>query len=519
MLLTQELSNVGSLNNPFISLTQEGLILSYQDPILYTKTIDTLSELNLLNEFLKNETSLIIPHMKLYSVLMRLGVNRLGLDDSINSFYLNNNLDKAQCLAYESRHSVITHALPEEFMSIKQLGLGPRPNQLLAKIALQLPRVEVTETLSSASRVTFILDRSGSMGFDGRMNMLKPAVINTLERIKQANPDTIISIYFYDDRVDTILENQAASSITSVDYERISNISSRGGTRISTAIKPIVDNMRAQGLLDNAEQFKNLTMVWLTDGEDDSISTSDQLANLFMTYGCEAMPQLIAVGIGQYNQQLLNGVAEDVRFKANLMFHIANPSQTNELFHVISQNIGRTRRQVILAIDVNEETIYKDLGVMQAGQCKMLIIELPKSKEKITCRLILDSEIYQRVITLSSCIYATGNNLLIDYFVQLKTNIILATANNPQAAEDMKSLAYKSIPPLVRDKQLIELRQFFAPDKTNVHSFTEEYFWGGNASRNSLFHHADTCNFSQAMYSDAMQASYSDTSFFDLFRS
>lgn len=521
MSLSTIIANIEQLTQPNVSITNAGITLTYSSDTTCDIVFSTLHTQYAAFDVAKNGASLIIAHRTICLFLAALGANPTGLNDLIDLFYLENRLDRAKFLANESRDpSIQKQHLPNELLSIEQMALGPRPNQLIAKLNITIP-TPVTHSMAlrshqqATSRVTFMLDNSGSMGSQGyrdtgsRIEMLKNALINTLPQLP---PNTLISIYFYNSTVQAIMENKRREDLSQEDYDAISRVQAGGGTRVSAVIPPLINNLINENVFNTPADFENLTVIWLTDGEDDNVYSANDLAQLFIQHNCPTIPRLIAVGVGQYNPTVLNGVAQDVRFKSNLMLHIADPGETHKLFQLISHNVGIVRKRIILAIDTDNETLYEDLGTMQEGQCKSLLLEIPcridSPNPQISCRLLLDNDLYQRPINISTTSIERNMDLLVAYFEQIKVKITSAMFTAPTAAQAMKQLALRSIPAHVSDKRLQKLREWFL-SKSTLKTFCNDEFNNPSYLINHGVFAPQNETFSQAAFSDSLQIAYS----------
>lgn len=515
MSLSTIIANIEPLIEPNISITNAGMTLTYSSATACDAIFSTLQTQCADFAVAKNNATLIIAHRNICAFLVELGANPTGLNDLIDLFYLENRLDRAKLLANESRDSSISKQhLPNELLNIEQIALGPRPNQLIAKLNITIPTT-VTHSMvlrshqQTTSRVTFMLDNSGSMNSGGRIEMLKNALINTLPQLPS---NTLISIYFYNSTVQTIMENKRCADLAQEDYEAISCVQAGGGTRVCAVIPLLINNLIDQNVFNTPADFENLTIIWLTDGDDENVCSVNDLAQLFIQHHCSTIPRLIAVGVGQYNPTVLNGVAQDIRFKSNLMLHIAEPGETHKLFQLISHNVGIVRKRVILAIDTNNETLYEDLGTMQEGQNKSLLLEIPCRMDDptpiISCRLLLDNDLYQRPINISTASIERNMDLLIAYFEQIKIKITSAMFTAPTAAQAMKKLALRSIPAQVSNKRLQTLREWFL-SKSTLKTFCHEEFNNHSYLMNHGVFAPQNETFSQAAFSDSLQIAYS----------
>src|SRR3990167_4015678 len=162
MLLQAFFSTHSQLEQPKICLNLNGLCLTYDDSECALNILLLLSVQYEGLTIYQEDSSLIVPHREVHVFLQQLGVREMELNEMIDDFYMETRMDRAERLAYESRHpSVVAQVLSEERLTIEQVGCGPRPNQLLAKIKLQMlsaaAEMDGRTQLMSPSRVTFIL--------------------------------------------------------------------------------------------------------------------------------------------------------------------------------------------------------------------------------------------------------------------------------------------------------------------------------------------------------------------------
>lgn len=464
MLLTEIISSIKILGRPYLELSDKGLKLRYNNETLSRRIHLSTGFIRPKLDIYRDNSSIIISHRHISQYLLANGAHKVGLEDAIDSFYAQQNIDRAKWLATESFYSTSTDTpIPTEILTVQRVGLGPNPNQLIADLSIKIAKT--TEDEAPPSHLVFLLDCSGSMNGDNRIGMLKRALLNTIDQLP---PQTLVSVYFYNHELKTIFTNTAARDITEYDRENILMIIAKGKTDISVAIRPIVNNM---------QMLERSTIVWLTDGADDKIKHADDLTKLFENAGCLSIPQLIAVGIGDYNRELLNGVATDVRFKSNLMLHIESPVNIEKLFNLIAHFVGVVRKHVIVAMQADDKMTFQDLGMMQTNQVKHFLIETPmplNGSTHIACRILVDEHVYFGDVSLPANFNQTNTELLINYFQHIQHKIKLNLHKNPDAAEEMRAHALASIPSMVSDRRLLALRNSFMPAQTNYCLFEED---------------------------------------------
>lgn len=449
-----------------IHLSNEGLVFSFTTLSDCDKIFAERGSLRIL----KQDLNVIVAHDHLQAFLLHLGANPMGLTDAIEGYYLKEKRDRAYHLAQESTR-LDALSFPMHHVNCVSVGLAAQPNQLLGKISITLPETHTVE-VTSPSRVVFMLDRSGSMAYGCRLMMVKQALLNTLDRLPQ---ETLVSIYFYDDKLMRLAESLPISALTPELRQRIDSIMPGGGTQVNVAVQGLLAHMHETGVMHNPHEYKNLTVVWLTDGEDGSVHSVDEFVAEFTKVYPELpplteLPRLIAMGIGSYNQRLINGVAQDYRFKTNLMLHISSPAETARLFQVVSQNVGVSGQRVILAITVDGELTYQDLNYMKIHETKTLITEInlpahkaPSMVHDMVISLIIDEKIYRQWINLSLFPHRHIEDTLLlkAYYEQCKNRYIVARVNAPADAEHMREMMLRFIPSHTEDTELRAIRYFF----------------------------------------------------------
>lgn len=456
-----------------IQLTEEGLVFSFVNSL----DCERIFEERGLLRIIKHDLKVIVAHAHIPHFLLHLGAEPMGLTDVIEGYYLDNMQDRSFYLAKESMR-LDAYALPMSDVHFESFGLGPQTAQMLGKVTIHLPETHSVE-VPCVSRVVFMLDRSGSMDNHNRLIMVKQALLDALDRLPA---DTLVSIYFYDDELLTFTEDMPISAFSPKLRRDINDVVAGRSTYVEVAVKGLLTHLDKCGVMHNPQEFKNLTVVWLTDGEDGSVKNSDEFAHLFLKQHdglplLTELPRLIVMGIGSYNETLLNGVAQDHRFKTNLMLHINSPDETGRLFQVVSQNVGFIQKRVILAISVDDVITYQDLNYMKSHEHKSLIIEInlpphktPSMVNDIVVSLIVDEQMYRQSINLSHFPHRHIEDtvLLKSYYLQCKNRYVVAKVNAPLDAEKIRDMILQFIPSHTVDKDLRAIRHFFHTYGNNV---------------------------------------------------
>lgn len=378
-MLKEQIDSIAILNQPDILLSEDGVVLSYPTADACALVLANIQEQLASIPYQQMNHQLVIPDYYLPIFLQRFGFDRHQLSIDMDLFYIDHHEDKLIRMARSFPPVEQRQPIDSQILQIGSIYRGLTPHNALAEISLTIPD-EFKDT-SEPPRVIFMLDCSFSMGHDQKMEMLTQAVIEAIERFSAS---TRVSVYFYGSRSTPLLVNKAQRDISAEDFRKIREMKTHGNTEIKRCITSVVADLKQQKIFNDPVAYANLTLVWLTDGEDEEVVCAEDFAQAFIDEGCQLWPHLITVGIGQYHTDLLNAVTADARFQTNLMLHIDTPENTSQLFQVVAHNVGVRRRHVGVVIEVNDKMVTEDLGAMQTLMTKHWVMEIPKPESPST---------------------------------------------------------------------------------------------------------------------------------------
>ena len=239
-----------------------------------------------------------------------------------------------------------------------------------------------TDAKRAAMNVALVIDRSGSMGSQGRMANARRAATMAVDRL---GADDILSVVSYDDRVE--VDVPATKVLERADVKaRIERLSPRGSTAIHAALLKAADEVR---------KFKSKDRV------NRIVLISDGLANVgpsnprdFESLGRELASEGITVstiGLGNgYNEDLMAGLARNadgghvfVQESADLSAFLAREfddvagtvGQEAEIIIKVKSGV-RPIRSLGREARVESDRIVYRVGALYGGVEQVLLAEL-----------------------------------------------------------------------------------------------------------------------------------------------
>jgi len=163
---------------------------------------------------------------------------------------------------------------------------------------------EVSEAQRKPSVLTFVVDISGSMAINGRLELVKESLLMLAERLR---PDDVVAVVVYGSQARTILEPTPASNHTAI-MNAIYSLSTEGAT-----------NAEAGLLLG----YEHAMRAYNPGANNRVILCSDGVANVGATGPDEILARVrgyveegiylttVGVGMGNFNDVLLEQLADD----------------------------------------------------------------------------------------------------------------------------------------------------------------------------------------------------------------
>lgn len=407
--------------------------------------------------------SIIVSHRSLLSFLEVLGIEDSATNAIIEEFYTENRENRLQLLSHEiSLNPSEEYLTDENLLKLEAFGWGPRPMQSLLNFKIQIPQAnEAFLSAYPSPVVVFFLDRSESMshssegmGGASRFTLLKETV---LKAVAELPSNAVVSIYFHNTRTNAIIENTVKAEIPALWLqEEIANINPLGTTNITASIKEITPKLFER----HGSALENLSFVWLTDGYDGQIQIADELARFFDMNHWEQYPKIIPIGIGKCSEALLNGIAEDARFRSSKFYRLHNQLSIDNIVNQLIENIGKINLSIQIILKTTDQIICEDLGRFQEKERKNFIIETHskfEQEEVLDCYLKIDNLLFKQKLIIHPPL-SQNLDLQIAYFQQKKAQIIELKKTHPQDATRLRDQILSWIPSSTPNKRLLGIQ-------------------------------------------------------------
>jgi Ca-activated chloride channel family protein len=199
--------------------------------------------------------------------------------------------------------------------------------------------------------IALVLDRSGSMGDERKMDYAKRAAFSLIDRLSSSD---YLSIVIYDDRIETLLPRQRVKNKNRI-KELLQDVYPRGSTNLGGGM---VEGFRQLERSANGEFINRV--ILLSDGlANQGITDARELNRIATTFRRKSI-SLTSMGVGlDYNENLMMGLAEA---GGGNYYFIEHPRQLASLFEreiqgistVIAQNtfIDLTLGRGVTVLDV-----------------------------------------------------------------------------------------------------------------------------------------------------------------------
>ena len=222
----------------------------------------------------------------------------------------------------------------------------------VAYLQLTVSTPEATIRDRRPLNLSIVLDRSGSMGDEMKIDYAKRA-INTL--IDQLNSEDILSIVIYDDVVQILRESQRVGSDKYAIKRLVERVEPRGSTNLGGGM--------VQGLREVERRYRSdyvNRVILLSDGlANQGITDPNELDRIARRYRAKCI-SLTTMGVGlDYNENLMVGLSEN---GGGNYYFIENPntmaSIMNKEFHMISTLAARNAS---IELTFGENVVVRDI--------------------------------------------------------------------------------------------------------------------------------------------------------------
>lgn len=284
-----------------------------------------------------------------------------------------------------------------------------KAERVVVKVALTVPKMDVTVRKRPPVNLCVVLDRSGSMGGD-KIEKAREAAITALRRL---GPDDLFSLVAYNGEVETVVSATSASKADWIE-DRIQSLQASGGTALFGGVSQGAAEIRRHV---ESKSFIHRILL-LSDGQANvGPSSPIDLERL----GAALLKESISVstmGVGlDYNEVLMTGLAAKSDGNTYFVQHAADLSRffDAELGDVLSV----AAKQVVVEITLPEgvrfiRTVGREgriegrnvtfaLNQLYGGQEKFLLLELevpsqaPEQRQEVASARVL----YEDATTLA----------------------------------------------------------------------------------------------------------------------
>lgn len=198
------------------------------------------------------------------------------------------------------------------------------PQPQIGYILLELMPTQVVANVRMPLNFSFVLDRSGSMGDEHKIEQLRDAVKHAIDLL---DDDDIVSIIAFNDNAQALVNSTTAHDKKNL-KRQVDSLSATGGTHMEKGMREGLTQVRKNLGPQRANQI-----IILTDGQTENESDCRREGDNAARDGVK----IIALGLGSdWNEALLEDVAQ--RAGGNADF-IARPQDMDDKFTTVVQEM------------------------------------------------------------------------------------------------------------------------------------------------------------------------------------
>ena len=191
-------------------------------------------------------------------------------------------------------------------------------------ILLELMPTQVLANVRMPLNFSFVLDRSGSMGDEHKIEQLRDAVQHAIDLL---HDDDIVSIVAFDDNAQALVQSMTAHDQKHL-KNQVSKLSAGGGTHMEKGMREGLTQVRKNLGTQRVNQ-----LVILTDGQTENEEQCRREGDNAAREGVK----IIALGLGSdWNEGLLDDVAQRAGGSADF---IARPQDMDNKFTTVVQEM------------------------------------------------------------------------------------------------------------------------------------------------------------------------------------
>jgi len=243
-------------------------------------------------------------------------------------------------------------------------------------VAIDLTATDVVANVKMPVNIGIVLDRSGSMGDQGKM---KQAIESACQLVQQMQPNDFISVVAFHEKAKVIVKHQPVTNVNEICKE-IRKLKPDDGTDISEGLG-LIFNEISQSKYQGPALARRI--ILLTDGET---SNGDACLRISAQIGQAGIP-LYALGLGSdWNSEFMEDlVAQNVAFtQVGRTVYLPDPSHINNIFQEVftgAQNsvINNLRLTFRFSMGVTPIAVYRifpliaDLGFQPISDREIMV--------------------------------------------------------------------------------------------------------------------------------------------------
>jgi len=251
-----------------------------------------------------------------------------------------------------------------------------------------LIRLTAAEPVHVAQRpplnVALVLDRSGSMEEHGKMDYLKRAAVQLVERL---GPRDVLSVVEYDDEITVMWPAHRLESPFAL-KPLIEALTPRGSTDLAGGM--VAGTLEARRALTAglAPAGAVTRVLLMSDGLANQGVTDPARIKALVKQAKAAGTPVTTLGLGRdYDEDLMQMIAES---GGGRYYYIENPDQMARIFALELDSLSRTvAKDAILKIDVEGAEILgfdgasAPLGDLHGGESRALLVRIPVNPQSI----------------------------------------------------------------------------------------------------------------------------------------
>jgi len=263
----------------------------------------------------------------------------------------------------------------------------------LAYVLLEMMTTQAMANVKMPLNFCFVLDKSGSMDDDNKIDQLRQAVNCALD-LFQSND--VVSIVAFDSTPKVLCASQTASDKNRLKRE-VDRLNASGGTQMALAMREGLNQVRR-----NLSAQRVNRLVMLTDGQTENEPDCAREADNAAREGVS----IIALGLGtDWNSALLDDVAQRAQGRAD---YIADPQQITSYFQdQVQQGQGAIVQNATLIL-----RLMKDIQPRKVWRVAPMISDLG-------VRPLSDRDVQ---VTLGELIKDQGQGILVELLLPPRTD-------------------------------------------------------------------------------------------------